>query len=96
MILCRFLLLSDNSLETWATVRSLWEIELNISYNALYKDASEEGGMAYLVEYAAYIAWLPAYEQFITMVYPENPEIVAEVMVNTIMERALDACERAE
>lgn len=88
------LLLSDNSLETWATVRSLWEIELNTAYNALYKDASEEGGMAYLAEYAAYLAWMPAYEQFITMVYPENPEIVAEVMVNTIMERALDACGR--
>lgn len=88
------LLLSDNSLETWATVRSPWEIELNTAYNALYKDASEEGGMAYLAEYAAYLAWLPAYEQFITMVYPENPEIVAEVMVNTIMERALDACGR--
>ena len=88
------LLLSDNSLETWATVRSLWEIELNTAYNALYKDASEEGGMAYLAEYAAYLAWLPAYEQFITMVYPENPEIVAEVMVNTIMGCTLDACGR--
>ena len=88
------LLLSDNSLETWATVRSLWKIELNTAYNALYKDASEEGGIACLAEYAAYIGWLNASEEFLNMVYPGQSEVVAEVMVNTIMERALDACGR--
>ena len=83
-------------MENWATVRSLWEIELNAVYNALYKAAGEEGGMAYLAEYAAYLAWLPAYEQCLNMVYPENPEVVAEVMVNTIMNRVLDACGRTK
>ena len=37
---------------------------------------------------------IPLYEQFLTMAYPENPEIVAEMMVNTIMARTLDACNR--
>jgi len=67
---------------------------LNTVYNALYKAASEEGGMAYLAEYATYLAWLSAYEQSLNMVYPNNPEIVAEVMTNVIVERALDACAR--
>jgi hypothetical protein len=88
------LLLEDDSQATWMTVRSLWELELSNAYNALYKNASEEGGMAYLVEYSAFMNWLPLYEQFLNMAYPENPEIVAEMMVNTIMARTLDACNR--
>ena len=88
------LLFTDDSAETWATVRSLWEIELSCAYNALYEAASEEGGAAYLAEYAVFMNWLKAYEQFVTMLYPNDPEIAAEMMVNVIMDRAMDVCAR--
>ena len=86
------LLLADGGEEDWTTVRTLWEIELKAAYNTLYKNASEEGGMAYLAEYAVFMNWLPAYEEFLNLAYPAKPWVADEVMVNTIMERVLDAC----
>ena len=40
--------------------------------------------------------WINAYEQFMTIVYPDKPELVAEVMVNVIMDRTMDICEIIE
>lgn len=88
------LLFTDDSAETWEAIRTLWEIELASAYNALYAAASDEGGVAYLVECATYQNWLKVYELFVTMSYPGRPEIVAEVMANAIMDRAMDACAR--
>ena len=85
---------TDNRAETWDTVCSLWEIELNTAYNALYEAASEEGGMAYLAEYAVYLNWLNAYEQLLTAAYADKPAIAAEVLTGTIMQRAMTACDR--
>ena len=89
-------LLSDKSVNTWETVRTLWEIELNNAYDALYRKAGEGVGNVYLVEYAAITNWINAREAFLNMAYADKQAIVAEAMVNTIMERALDACERTK
>ena len=90
------LLENDNSLDAWVIVRSLWEIELSNAYNALCENVSETVGNAYLSEYMGYLKWINAYEQFMTIVYPDKPELVAEVMVNVIMDRTMDICEIIE
>jgi len=87
------LLKNDASEDTWNIIYSLWELELNTAYNAIYEKASREGGMAYLAEYAAYTTWLPARLDELKLFYQQN-EIPAEVMVYTIMARTLDICER--
>ena len=89
-------LLSDKSVNTWETVRALWEIELNNAYDALYKKAGEGVGNVYLVEYAAITNWINAREAFLNMAYADKPAIVAEAMVNTIMERSMEACEKTK
>ncbi|MBQ2955245.1 MAG: peptidoglycan-binding protein [Clostridia bacterium] len=95
-MMAELLLLNDDSEEAWATVRTLWEIDLQRLYNQMYEDASEEGGMAYLVEYSAYLQWMSAYEQIMDMAYTKSAETVAEVMVNAFMGRALDVCGRVK
>jgi len=87
------LLESEISAETWETIYSLWDYELNTAYNAVYDKASGEGGIAYLAEYAAYTTWLTARLDELKLFYPEG-EIPAEVMANTIMARALAICAR--
>ena len=90
------LLEADAGAETWEMIRTLWDIELLSAFESLNAGAEEERGMAFMAEYAAYTSWIEAREAILQLFYPENPEITAEVMAETVMGRTLDLCAMAK
>ena len=74
---------SDKSEAAWLDIRTMWEIELSGAYNDLYA----KGGAGWLADYATFDAWLEAHEAYLNLLYPEQPEVVAEIIVREIIER---------
>ncbi|MBE5767178.1 MAG: peptidoglycan-binding protein [Clostridiales bacterium] len=86
------LLKNGQNAEEWARIRSMWTMELNSSYNALY-NAVDMNGEIIMVEKAMFGSYLEAHETYLKALYPDKPEIVEEVITTMIIERTLEMCE---
>ena len=89
------LLQGSDTAEAWTMVRQIWGVELTNSYNKIYTAMGENKLLA-MAEYNALTQWMMAREASLIALYPENPEIVVQVMVKTIMERVNDLCQMAQ
>jgi hypothetical protein len=75
----------------WTAIRSIWEVELNKTYKNLCPLLGDNSALA-MAEYGAFTQWLQAREAELTVLYPDNPEVVAQIMVKHIMNRVNDLC----
>ncbi|MBP3452976.1 MAG: hypothetical protein J6M20_04595 [Clostridia bacterium] len=86
------LLKGENTAEAWTMVRQIWSVELTSAYNKLSARLGESSGIA-TAEHAALMQWMIAREASLIALYPNNPEVVAQAMVKTIMDRVNDLCQ---
>jgi len=86
------LLQGNDTADAWTMVRQIWGVELTSAYNKIYTAMGENKLLA-MVEYNALTQWMMAREASLIALYPENPEIVVQIMVKTIMERVNDLCQ---
>ena len=86
------LLQSNDTAESWTMVRRIWCVELTSAYNKIY-EAMGDNKLLAMAEYNAFTQWLMAREASLIALYPDNPEIVVQIMVKTIMERVNALCQ---
>lgn len=85
------LLQGQDTFDSWATVRQIWMVELNGAYNKVNTLLAGNSDLA-LAEFNATMQWLEAREAYLNALYPDNPELVAQIMVKHIMDRVNDLC----
>ncbi len=86
------LLQGNDTAESWTMVRRIWGVELTSAYNKVYTAMGDNKLLA-MAEYNAFTQWLMAREASMIALYPNNPEVVAQAMVKTIMDRVNDLCQ---
>lgn len=86
------LLRGENTADSWSRIVQMWKTELNKTYNALYTAAGDEYKAACLIERNIFQNWLTAREAELRLLYPENPEIAAELLTREIMAHVADLC----
>ena len=86
------LLQGNDTADAWTKVRQIWGVELTSAYNKIY-EAMGDNKLLAMAEYNTLTQWMMAREASLIALYPENPEIVAQIMVKTIMERVNDLCQ---
>ncbi len=86
------LLKGEDTAEVWTMVRQIWSVELTSAYNKVSTRLGESSGIA-TAEHAALMQWMIAREASLIALYPNNPEVVAQAMVKTIMDRVNDLCQ---
>ncbi len=85
------MLQDKNTAEGWAMVRQIWTVELTSAYNMIYAAMGDNKLLA-MAEYYALTQWMMAREAYLNALYPDNPELVAQIMVKHIMDRVNDLC----
>ena len=85
------LLQGQDTADSWATVRQIWMVELNGTYNKVNTVLAGNSDLA-LAEFNATMQWLEAREAYLNALYPDNPELMAQIMVKHIMDRVNDLC----
>ncbi|MBQ1257088.1 MAG: hypothetical protein IIX93_07425, partial [Clostridia bacterium] len=85
-------LVKSGSAADWNNVRQLWNVELTKAVNSAVKNAGDEAGAKIILDNGMFAAWLEARAALLTVLYPENPEIVSEVVVSMIMEHVNGLC----
>ena len=86
------LLQGNDTAESWTMVRQIWGVELTSAYNKLYTAMGDNKLLA-MAEYNALTQWMMAREASLIALYPDNPEIVVQIMVKTIIERVNALCQ---
>ena len=86
------MLQGNDTAERWTMVRQIWGVELTSAYNNVYTAMGDNKLLA-MAEYNALTQWMMAREAYLIALYPENLEIVVQIMVKTIMERVNVLCE---
>ena len=86
------LLQGNDTAESWTMVRRIWSVELTSAYNKIY-EAMGDNKLLAMAEYNALTQWMMAREASLIALYPDNPEIVVQIMVKTIMERVNALCQ---
>ena len=86
------LLQGNDTAESWTMVRRIWGVELTSAYNKIY-EAMGDNKLLAMAEYNALTQWMMAREASLIALYPDNPEIVVQIMVKTIMERVNALCQ---
>jgi len=86
------LLQGNDTAESWTMVRRIWGVELTSAYNKIY-EAMGDNKLLAMAEYNALTQWMMAREASLIALYPNNPEIVVQIMVKTIMDRVNDLCQ---
>ena len=76
----------------WQTARQLWLTELDVMTNERALVADEAERAAIEAERAAFGSWLKAREAMLSLEYPDRPDIVGEVVAQTVRARVLDLC----
>ena len=72
-------------------LRQIWTVELTKAYNELYNRLGADSALA-MAECQALNQWLPLREASLMALYPEHPEVVAQIMMKTVMDRVNDLC----
>lgn len=75
----------------WKRAEDLWTVELDREANARFSTAND-GGQLYIVERLTFGEWLTARKAMLAAEYPNNPEIVQELIARAIMERVIALC----
>ena len=86
------LLQGNDTAESWTMVRRIWGVELTSAYNKIY-EAMGDNKLLAMAEYNALTQWMMAREASLIALYPNNPEIVVQIMVKTIIERVNALCQ---
>lgn len=76
----------------WQTVKLLWLNQLDAVVNRIYLSSDAEIQRVVTADRVIFGQWLAAREKELKILYPNKPEVVAEVMAMTIRARALDIC----
>lgn len=75
-----------------STIDQIWGVERTNAYNKIYTAMGENKLLA-MAEYNALTQWMMAREASLIALYPENPEIVVQIMVKTIIDRVNTLCQ---
>lgn len=89
------LLNGQDTAEAWNTVRQIWQVELRGAYNKAIAALGDSSDVA-LGEYATLENWMIAREEELMLLYPENPELVAQTMVRIIIDQVNALCQLAQ
>lgn len=89
------LLAGQDTAEAWTTVRQIWNVELRSAYNKMIALLGENSDVA-LAEYATLESWMIAREAELTLLYPDNPELVAQTMVRIVIDQVNALCQLAQ
>jgi len=89
------LLGGQDTAEAWTTVRQIWNVELRSAYNKVIALLGENSDVA-LAEYATLESWMIAREAELTLLYPDNPELVAQTMVRIVIDQVNALCQLAQ
>ena len=85
------LLAGNDTAQAWTAVRQIWNVELNGVYNKLSAKLGDSKLLA-MAEHNALTQWMAAREASLTALYPDHPEVVAQIMVKLMMERTSLMC----
>ena len=91
-VMIDMLLAGQDTAEAWTTVRQIWNVELRSGYNKMIALLGENSDVA-LAEYATLENWMIAREAELTLLYPENPELVAQTMVRIVIDQVNALCQ---
>ncbi len=91
-VMIDMLLAGQDTAEAWTTVRQIWNVELRSGYNKVITLLGENSDVA-LAEYATLENWMIAREAELKLLYPDNPELVAQTMVRIIMDQVNTLCQ---
>lgn len=81
----------------WKQGEKLWRKKMDQIADALFlAAASDQDKMTVYCEQQSFYAWLDAREQFLKLLYADQPETVAEVIAREIWERTLSLCHYTE
>ncbi len=94
-VMIDMLLAGQDTAEAWTTVRQIWNVELRSGYNKLTALLGENSDVA-LAEYATLENWMIAREAELTLLYPDNPELVAQTMVRIVIDQVNALCQLAQ
>ena len=72
-----------------------WNVELRSGYNTMIALLGENSDVA-LAEYATLESWMIAREAELTLLYPDNPELVAQTMVRIVIDQVNALCQLAQ
>jgi hypothetical protein len=86
------LLNGQDTAEAWTTVRQIWQVELRGAYNKVIGALGEKSDVA-MAEYATLESWMTAREAELKLLYPENPELVAQTMVRIAIDQVNALCQ---
>lgn len=86
------LLDGQDTAEAWTTVRQIWQVELRGAYNKVIDALGEKSDVA-MAEYATLESWMTAREAELKLLYPENPELVAQTMVRIAIDQVNALCQ---
>ena len=85
------LLQGNDTADAWTMIRQIWGVELTSAYNKLYAAMGDNKLLA-MAEHDALTQWMMAREAALIALYPNNPEVVAQIMAKLIMERVNALC----
>lgn len=94
-VMIDMLLAGQDTAEAWTTVRQIWNVELRSGYNTMIALLGENSDVA-LAEYATLESWMIAREAELTLLYPDNPELVAQTMVRIVIDQVNALCQLAQ
>ena len=82
--------------DAWQRAKQVWTVELYGVTAKRYLAADAKGREIIAAEKLAWDVWLKAREGFLNLLYPGQPWTVNEVIAQTIRERVMDLCQKAE
>ena len=94
-VMIDMLLAGQDTAEAWTTVRQIWNVELRTAYNKLTAVLGENSDVA-LADYATLESWMIAREAELMLLYPDNPELVAQTMARIVIDQVNAPCQLAQ
>lgn len=70
----------------------MWQTMMDNRTNASYKAADKEGKTLIAANRKAFDKYLTARKALLTLLYPDQPDVVAEVIARTILDKEIDLC----
>lgn len=83
---------AEDPVTAWETVQQLWNIEMQMGYNMLTAQMDADGRNAMMADYKVFINWMASRTTILRAFYPDQPELVLELIARAAMERVVDIC----
>ena len=87
------LLDGENTAESWQLLYQMWQVEMNKVCNTLAANPASPQAAYAAAEQKLFDQWLAVRTNVLMALYPNNPEIAAEIATRTLMEHVADLCE---